>query len=276
MSLIWAGLIVGLAVGLAVAALLLVRRRAPEGSFFADGDRAAGVFGVLATGFSVLLGLIVFLAFTSYDQSRSGAETEALLVAQQFETAQFFPVAVRQRLGNELICYARSVVHLEWPRIRSGTQKKMFNPWGAAMFRTLKVTTPKTAVEQTAYDKWLDRRADREVARNDRIHGAEGVIPAPLWVVLFIIAGVICIFMLFFADSGERAIVQAVQIGSVVAVIGVTLFLIRFLNDPLQGGYGTLQPVAMERTLGLLAQERRLVSQTGPLPCDASGAPSRP
>jgi hypothetical protein len=237
--------------------------------------RAAGVFGVLATGFSVLLGLIVFLAFTSYDQSRSGAETEALLIAQQFETAQFFPVAVRQRLGNELICYARSVVHQEWPRMRSG-QGEMFNPWGVAMFRTLKITTPRTFVEQTAYDKWLDRRADREVARNERIHGAEGVIPAPLWVVLFIIAGVICIFMLFFADSGERAIVQAVQIGSVVAVIGVTLFLIRFLNDPLQGGYGALQPVAMERTLGLLAQERRLVGQSGPLPCDESGAPIRP
>jgi hypothetical protein len=275
MSLIWAGLVVGLAVGVAVAALLLVRRRAPDGSFFADGDRAAGVFGVLATGFSVLLGLIVFLAFTSYDQSRSGAETEALLIAQQFETAQFFPVAVRQRLGNELICYARSVVHQEWPRMRSG-QGEMFNPWGVAMFRTLKITTPRTFVEQTAYDKWLDRRADREVARNERIHGAEGVIPAPLWVVLFIIAGVICIFMLFFADSGERAIVQAVQIGSVVAVIGVTLFLIRFLNDPLQGGYGALQPVAMERTLGLLAQERRLVGQSGPLPCDESGAPIRP
>ena len=274
MSFLWAILIVGLAVALAVSALLLVRRRAPDGSFFADGDRAAGVFGVLATGFSVLLGLIVFLAFTSYDQSRSGAETEALLIAQQFETAQFFPVSVRKQLGGELICYARSVVHQEWPRMRSGTQGSMFNPWGVAMFKTLKVTTPRTVVEQTAYDKWLDRRAEREQARNDRIHGAEGVIPSPLWVVLFFIAGVICVFMFFFADSGEHAIVQGVLIGSVVAVIGVTLFLIRFLNNPLQAGYGALQPVAMERTLAVLAQERRLVGQTGPLPCDRNGAPS--
>ena len=272
MSLVWAVLFVGLAVGLAVSALLVVRRRAPEGSFFADGDRAAGVFGVLATGFSVLLGLIVFLAFTAYDQSRSGAETEALLIAQQFETAQFFPIAVRQQLGNELICYATSVVHQEWPRMRAGTQGDMFNPWGLAMFKTLKSTTPRTAVEQTAYDKWLDRRADREVARKDRIHGADGVIPAPLWIVLFFIAGVICVFMLFFADSGERAIVQAVLIGSVVAVIGVTLLLIRFLNNPLQAGYGALQPTAMERTLGLLDQERRLVGQSGALPCDRNGA----
>ena len=71
--------------------MLLVRRRAPEGSYFEDGDRAAGVFGVLATGFSVLLGFIVFLAFASYDQSRSGAEQEALVVVQQVENAQFFP-----------------------------------------------------------------------------------------------------------------------------------------------------------------------------------------
>jgi hypothetical protein len=275
MSFFWAILIVGLAVALAVSALLFVRRRAPDGSFFADGDRAAGVFGVLATGFSVLLGLIVFLAFTSYDQSRSGAETEALLIAQQFETAQFFPMSVRERLGNELICYARSVVHQEWPRMRSGTQGDMFNPWGLAMFKTLKVTTPSTPVEQSAYDQWVDRRADREIARKDRIHGAEGVIPSPLWLVLFFIAGVICLFMLFFADSGERAIVQGVLIGSVVAVIGVTLLLIRFLDNPLQAGYGALQPLAMERTLVVLAQERRLVGQSGPLPCDASGAPSR-
>jgi hypothetical protein len=36
------------------------------------------VFGVLATGFSLLLGLIVFLAFTSYDDSKRGAESEAI------------------------------------------------------------------------------------------------------------------------------------------------------------------------------------------------------
>src|SRR5256885_11078254 len=107
MSFFWAILIVGLAVALAVAALLLVRRRAPDGSYFADGDRAAGVFGVLATGFSVLLGFIVFLAFTSYDQSRTGAETEALTVVQQVETAQFFHGKAAAELTGELVCYGR-------------------------------------------------------------------------------------------------------------------------------------------------------------------------
>jgi len=63
MNLAWATLVVVAVTVLAVAAMLLVRRGAPEGSRFTDGDRASGVFGVLATGFSVLLGFIVFLAF---------------------------------------------------------------------------------------------------------------------------------------------------------------------------------------------------------------------
>jgi hypothetical protein len=83
-SLVWAGLIVVSVTALAIVAMLLVRRRAPAGSYFEDGDRAAGVFGVLATGFAVLLGFVVFLAFESYDTSRSGAEAEAQIVAQQF------------------------------------------------------------------------------------------------------------------------------------------------------------------------------------------------
>jgi hypothetical protein len=37
---------------------------------------------------AIFAGFIIFLAFTSYDQSRSGAESEALTVVLQFETAQ--------------------------------------------------------------------------------------------------------------------------------------------------------------------------------------------
>jgi hypothetical protein len=56
--------------------MLFVRRNAPDGGCFNDGDRASGVFGLLATGFSVLLGFIVFLAFETYDGARPGAEVE--------------------------------------------------------------------------------------------------------------------------------------------------------------------------------------------------------
>jgi hypothetical protein len=275
MNILWAALIVFAATGIAVAAMLRVRRRAPEGSYFNDGDRAAGVFGVLATGFSVLLGFIVFLAFTSYDASRSGAETEAVAVTQQIETAQFFPDAAVAELTGELVCYGRSVVGVEWDRMEAGTLGDTINPWSAELFRTLETVEPDTASQQSAYDKWLDQTSAREEARNDRIHGAVGVIPTPLWMVLFFIAAVIFVFMLFFADRGERAVVQGLLMGTVVSVVTALLLLLSFLDNPFHDGVGGLRPTAMERALRLVNEELEVAEVQVSLPCGADGEAPR-
>ena len=162
-----------------------------------------------------------------------------------------------------------------WPRLASANDENVetANPWAVALFRTLKVTNPRSATEQSAYDKWLDLTADREAARSDRIHGAVGVIPGSLWIVLLFITAVIFGFMMFFADSAERAVTQAMMVGSVIAVITATLLLIKFLDDPFRDGVGGLQPVAMERAQGILDTQRRIVGDAGALPCDASGRP---
>ena len=273
MNVVYGALIVAAVVAVAVAAMLLVRRRAPEGSYFTDGDRASGVFGVLATGFSVLLGFIIFLAFTSYDQSRSGAEEEALVVGQQVETAQFMPRPVRAELTGELICYARTVAGPEWDRMEAGTQGDAINPWGVALFQTLAGVEPRTASEQSAYDKWLDQTSDRESARLDRIHGAVGVIPTPLWIALFFISVVVFAYMLFFADSGEGVVTQAMLMGSVAGVITVMLLLLAFLDSPFDPGVGTLEPTEMERTLRIIDESLAAIGDPVRPPCDAQGNP---
>jgi hypothetical protein len=273
MSLVWPILLVAAAAAIAIGAMLLVRRSAPEGSYFADGDRASGVFGVIATGFSVLLGFVIFLAFTSYDNTKQGAETEALVLAQQFETAQLMPAAQRQALSDGLVCYARYVVEQEWARLEAGTEGTAFNPWGVALFRTILETEPNGPSEEAAFSKWLDQTSERSAARQDRLHAAEGVVPTPLWLVLFLAAAIIGTYMLFFADSAERAKTQALLMGSVVSVVAATLLLLSFLDNPYYGGVGTLEPVAMERTQEILAQERLLVGSRTPLPCTETGEP---
>ena len=273
MNLVWSVIVIVAVAALAVTAMLLVRRKAPEGSRFADGDRASGVFGVLATGFSVLLGFVVFLAFESYDQSRAGAEKEALVLSQQVETAQFLPAPVATKLTGELICYGRSVIHIEWPRAESGDQGDAINPWGVTLFSTFKSFQPTTPSEEAAYGKWIDQTSDREAARIDRIHGAVGVIPAPLWLALLLISGVVFVFMLFFADRAEGAVTQAVLMGSVAIVVASMLLLISFLDSPFQDGVGGVRPVAMERTLRIIDEALQAVGGTVRLPCDTSGNP---
>ena len=148
----------------------------------------------------------------------TGAERGALVVTQQVETAGRASSRTNgERATGQLVCYARSVAGVQWQRMENGTLGEQLNPYAADMFRTILPVEPESASEQSAYDRWHDQTSAREEARNDRIHGAVGVIPTPLWIVLFLSAALIIAFLLFFADSGERAVVQAMMMGSVVA-----------------------------------------------------------
>ena len=266
-------ILVGVTAG-AITLMLVVRRTAPDGGYFADGDRASGVFGVLAAALSVLLGFLIFLAFDSYDSSRAGAEAEALVVAQQVEAAQLLPSAASADLTGELVCYARWVIDEEWARMRDGTLGADINPWSGAMFHTIETIEPSSSNEEAAYGQWLELTSTREEARRDRVHGAAGLVPTPLWGALFFITLVVVLYMLFFADSTERAVVQAMLMGSVVAVITSMLLLLNMLDDPFQPGAAGIDPTAMERTLVIIDQQLAVVGMELDPPCGASGAPA--
>ena len=267
-------LIIVAATAITVVAMLLVRRRAPDGSFMSDGDRASGVFGMLSTGFALLLGFVVFLAFTRYDDARTGAETEALTVVELFQAAQLFPDDVKGRLSGELTCYGRSVVDLEWPAMESGAEFVSINPWILALFETLQTVEPQSNSEQSAFDEWLGLRETLDEARRDRLHSAEGIVPPPIWIVLFLLAGILLVFMLFFADSGERAVVQGFLMGSVTVVVVATLLTLGVLNRPYSPDFGGIRPVAMQRALVTLENARDALELADPIPCDASGRQS--
>jgi hypothetical protein len=260
------------AVAVTIGVFLTVRRHAPEDGFFTDGDRASGVFGVLATGFSVLLGFLVFLAFTSYDTARAGARSEATDVIQQYETAQLMPTAASARFSGELVCYGRAVIGLEWPQLQHGRQPS-FNPWGLQLFRTLQTVDPKTAVEQAAYSKWLDQTSDREQARLDRVQAGTNVVPGPLWLILFVSAALVLFYAFLFADPGEGVLAQTVIAGTLAAMLTTSLLVIHFLNNPYTPGTGSLQPTEMRRVLGQIDTASRALGLRVRIPCDAIGRP---
>jgi hypothetical protein len=79
------------------------------------------------------------------------------------------------------------------------------------------------------------------------------------------------VFLLMFADSAERVAVQSTMMGGVVVVVTSLLLLLWFLDNPYHGGAGALKPVAMERTLDLLADEARIVGGVD-VPCGRTGA----
>ncbi len=123
------------------------------------------------------------------------------------------------------------------------------------MFHTIRSADPQRAPEQSAYDRWMDQTSQRERARNHRVHSADGIIPAPLWIALFMISTVIFGYLLFFADRGERAVTQGVLMGSVTVVITLLMMLLFFFDHPHGTGVGRLEPSAIQRALRIMDAE---------------------
>ena len=164
------------------------------------------------------------------------------------------------------------MVALEWPSLVAGREPG-FNPWGIPLFRTLQTAQPTTSTEQAAYEKWLDQTSAREQSRLDRVRASGDAIPTPLWVLLLVAAALVFLYAFLFVDPREGRIPQAVIVGTITALLGTSLLVIRFLNHPYAAGSGGLHPAEMARVLAQIDRASAALDADPRVPCDAAGRP---
>jgi hypothetical protein len=264
-------LLVVVAVGVTTSLMLLVRTRAPAGGFFSDSDRAAAVFGFIGTAFAVLLAFVIFLAFETYTGAKTEAAHEADAVFEQFEIAQLFEPADRDRLQSQLVCYARSVVSDEWDSMRDGERSDRVDAWVIEIEHSIDAVSLDGPRQTVGFDKFFDETIAREDGRRGRLQEAAGVVPAPMWFMLLLGAACLLGYMLLFADSAERLLVQCVLIGAVTVLVVTPLLLIDFLDHPYKDSTGSIMPTSMRFTLDAMEHEREATIE---VPCTADGAPT--
>ena len=275
---IWAGIaIVLFATLIAIGLLLLLRRRAPEGGFFSDSDRAASVFACIATMFSVLLALVIFLSVETYSATSSHAHAEADSVIEQFQLAHLFPSRDQYLIQSQLICYGRTTVHQEWPLMNGKSRSPVLDEWAQSIDSTTESVAVNGSKAEAAFQLFLTQTLQRQQERRGRLEGADGALPATVWPILFLGAACILAYMIAYADSAERATTQVFQVGLVTVLLGFSLLLIHALDHPFGENAGQIQPGEMQASLETM--ERGLKgsidasSLEATLPCDSSGLP---
>ena len=141
MTIVWAGVIVVVVTGLAVMAMLLVRRRDPTAARRGRRSRRRRlrrarhrVLG--APGFPI------FLAFTSYDAVPDRCGDRG---AHRRPAGPDRPVPARgasAELTGELVCYARFVDQRRVGRDGGRHLATQINPWGVELFRRSRTVEP--------------------------------------------------------------------------------------------------------------------------------------
>jgi hypothetical protein len=260
--------IIALGVAVVIGLLYVVRSVEPATGLTRDTNRAFALYGMVTTAFAVLLAFVVLVAFQSFNQGKSGAESEAVSVVELFRTAEFFAPREREMLQAEIACYARAAV-AEWSAMRDGRQSRVVEMWVARMQRTKSRLSLASPTAETAFSSLLDEEDERTRARRQRLSEGKPVVSTPVWFTLALGGLAVLLTALLFADRRERFLVQAALLSAMTIMVVAGLVLVWFLDHPYEDSSGSIRPVEMQRSIAIMDAE----SPALPALCNPSGEP---
>jgi hypothetical protein len=265
------GAIVVAGAAASVGVMLVVRRSIRNQDTARELERRVpSVFAFIGTAFAVLLAFVVFEAFENYDKAREGADTEALTVVQLSRTADGFVPAQRNEFEGLLLCYARAVVHHDWPAMKNGElSSEQTDLWSLRLRQAMLDVNTETDLRYISLFQMMEEQDNRTAARETREAQAGRNVPAPMWFVLILGAILTIAGAIAFVDPRGSAVVQGGLVAAVAALATASLLLVVFLDRPYEGQAGSLEPVQMERAISTLQEQQHVASA----PCTATGDP---
>jgi Protein of unknown function (DUF4239) len=257
MDLWLAALIIVGAAAVSAGAMLIVRRRAPAGTYFKDAVPGGAVYTVVGTGYMVIVAFVFFVAFESYHGAKTDAQDEATAMLSMFHAAEPFGPNERAELQGQVICYAREVISDGWPAMRKGESSPVVDARIRSLEATIERLPLRGAKDTAAYEQLFTLSEDRRKGRQGRLAEASPLVPPLIWLILILGGVVVIATVAFFADAQEARAPQVAMIAAVTIVVVSGLILVRFLDKPYENQSGSIKPTAMSRALDLMQREHR-------------------
>src|SRR5919199_2612260 len=191
------GLVLSLAMLLAVAGLVFAQHRVPLELRKADNVPLGLIYGALYVAFGVIVGFSAYLVLDKYTASQTTVVNEAGTVRALYYLAGQFPESQRDQIQELLTSYARVVVDEEWPLMREGQQSPRAAALNQQITESVDGLQPSTNAEQALYSQALQRDYELNQNRDSRLLYAREGLPPILWVVLGVLAVIIVLFAYF-------------------------------------------------------------------------------
>jgi hypothetical protein len=169
-----------------------------------------------------------------------------------------------------LICYGRTVVTSEWPAMQRGERSPLVQDWVKEMGQSLRQMEVRTPNQEAAFLELLDQESIRVEGRRERLSESIRALPAPVWFILGLGATLTIGFPLLFADRRESFLVEGSLIAAIAALVTAGLLLVWFLDHPYDNQSGSIKPIEMTTSVGIVEDEQQDVVP----PCNSAGEPS--
>ena len=266
-------LIILVVVGLVVTASLVYNRlvwrpRQAAARLPGDGLKVWELTAPLASLAVLLLVFVLVQTYSSWSGAGSAETDEATATLLLFREADLVAdPALRERIHKQVVCYATSVIHQDWPAMGDESVSNVPTYWGAVV-RGEAIGLVRTRREAIAGEQLVKRDAERATARQQRLGEARPTVPDALsWLMLAAVVMVLGVLGTATLNAVERPVHLAIVLAAATA-FAFTLILIQDLDQPYAGAL-TREPTQTEFVRDQIAAELR-----GPLPCNSNGLPT--
>lgn len=226
--------VVGSAMLLATLGVYLVRRKVAFGTLKGHHEVAGYMLSIVATLYSVLLGLIVVDTQGKYQDAKRMSQQEADSCLDMFHLAYSLPMPTRKPLHDKLQSYLKILIDEEW---KSSSADGFFNENAKGEFRDiwflLNDFQPQTNGEQSCYEKMLDMMQNFADGRRYRLQITRAPMPAVMWFVL--IAGGVLTILFTYLFEVEDVRAQALMTSLVALALSLNVLLVALFSNPYKG-----------------------------------------
>ena len=240
------GLILSLAILLAVLGLIFAQHRIPLELRQSHNVPISIIYGALSVTFGVIIGFSAYLALNKYTTSQTTVANEAGDVRALYYLAGQFPQSQRDQIQDLATTYARAVIDEEWPLMGKGQPSPRAAALNQEITKSVNNFEPSTSPEQALYSQALQRAHELNQDRTIRLLYASEGLPPILWFVLGVLAVMIILFSYFLGM--ESALLHILAVAALTAGITFTMFTTIALDRPF-GGDLRVSPDAFEMVL---------------------------
>ncbi|MBX9692527.1 MAG: DUF4239 domain-containing protein [Cyanobacteria bacterium] len=221
---------------LAVAGMILVRRKIGIEPLRSFNDVGGNIYQVVGTLYAVLLGLIVVDAMSSLTDLRVTVEQEANSIVNIHVLSDGLPSEVRKKVHDQSERYVNVVINEEWDAMRRCSFSKEAVIIVHDLWRTLIACEPQTGAQQDVRQMMLSEMSTLSDCRRKRLLASVHGVSPLLWAVL--IFGGMCtiVFTYFFAiDSFIGQVLMTVIVSS---CLSLNVYLLYLYGYPFSGEHG--------------------------------------
>jgi hypothetical protein len=199
----------------------------------AQNDLIGWQLSVLGTAYAVVLGFMLYTAWTDFGAAELNAELEANALRNVFRLAEGLPQPQRGSLETLARDYADAAVTQDWPAMAGGQIPEETHEINERMWRTLMSVKTASGPEMIAEDHALTELSSLTQHRRTRLLQSVSRLPTIFWGVL-VIGGLLTLISASMFGSANSGL-HALQLFSLTLLIALVLLAIADVNRPFQG-----------------------------------------